>query len=545
MFSIKPKGEAVSHVAAIQTDTKESAEITLKIKIEELSSSIGDSFRSAKILVPANMLEQLKTNNPPVIDAHELLLEQGYQFIGYHGTSESNMEKIVINQFNPKYIGTSTGTERGYGFYVSWDRRLAEDYITENGEGKILRIYAKNLPVLRLGIHYKWGLIRTPGDPNGDLDIERTSRGTVDLELVLNPSIYKNLAAIPSAGLEQDKILEKKRYQWPAYSIDEELLKVLGTEQPYWFPPPPLKRQRSDVSGCTPLQKWVSFGNLHLTREQRYEKGLKYYHGIGCPRNMKKAKDWFLTIAEEHPGAQSKLADIYANGRDVTVDMQKAITFYEKADAGGDVVATFSLGYCYESGKGVARNIAKAKELYNSAQCRGYEGWSGYHKEFMNRNFSQNPESRRPHQLSPEEQYKKGLLYYHGDVVEKDMVQAEFFFRLAADGGHANANEKLGDIYENGRGVPTNVKMAIERYKFAENLGDVQAMFALGQCYEKGKGLTQDFEQALEYYTKAYNKGYEGYPGYYNNFIKNHPELISYLETRMSHRRFILGMQNT
>lgn len=489
--------------------------------------------------IPQAILERLKASAPPVGEAHTILLENDYEFIGYHGTTEEGLQKIIPNQFDPALIGTGIGTERGFGFYLSWDRRLAEDY-TEEGNGRILRIYVKDLLTLRLGIDYKWGLMRTPGDPNGELDIERISRGPVDLELVLSPIIYSKLAAIPSGGAELDTQLERGRRKWPAYSIDEQLLTVLGQEQTYWFPFIPRPRRNSDVSTWNTLQQWRQFGNKHLSEEARYQKGLKYYYGKGFPQNIEKAIDWFLSATEKHTGAQTMLADIYENGRGgVPIDMGKAVKFYHAAYEKEDAVAAFCLAYCYELGKGVPKDIAKANELFKFAKDRGYEGWSGYYSRFLQRNYPSNDKEKDFSTLSAQEQYAEGELFLLGEVVEQDIVKAKNLFELAASSRHPEAYERLAYIYRYGIGdFPVDKEKAIKFYTMAANLEYEVAMFLLGQCYELGDGISQDLEQALHYYTMAYEKGYEGYENYYNQFVKKHPELT--LESGMSHRRFVL-----
>jgi TPR repeat protein len=44
-------------------------------------------------------------------------------------------------------------------------------------------------------------------------------------------------------------------------------------------------------------------------------------------------------------------------------------------------------------------------------------------------------------------------LYYHGEGVEQDYVQAREWYRKAAEQGDATAQESLGILYERGLGV--------------------------------------------------------------------------------------------
>ena len=69
--------------------------------------------------------------------------------------------------------------------------------------------------------------------------------------------------------------------------------------------------------------------------------------------------------------AQSQLGCIYALGRGVRQDYQKARQWYEKAAAQGNADAQFFLGIIYENGYGVRKDLATAKEWYGRACDNG------------------------------------------------------------------------------------------------------------------------------------------------------------------------------
>ena len=69
--------------------------------------------------------------------------------------------------------------------------------------------------------------------------------------------------------------------------------------------------------------------------------------------------------------AQSDLAEIYAQGKDVERDYGLAIELYHKAAAQGEVDAQCSLGYMYEWGYGVKVNYELAIEWYKKAIAQG------------------------------------------------------------------------------------------------------------------------------------------------------------------------------
>ncbi|MCD8341341.1 MAG: sel1 repeat family protein, partial [Clostridiales bacterium] len=71
--------------------------------------------------------------------------------------------------------------------------------------------------------------------------------------------------------------------------------------------------------------------------------------------------------------AQYNLGLCYDNGRGVAMDKAKAVYWYEKAAQQGDASAQYNLGGCYYNGQGVARNRTKAKEWFQKAAAQGDE----------------------------------------------------------------------------------------------------------------------------------------------------------------------------
>lgn len=107
----------------------------------------------------------------------------------------------------------------------------------------------------------------------------------------------------------------------------------------------------------------------------------------------------------------------------------------------------------------------------------------------------------------PEAQFRLGIMYLHGQLVPKDVKQAEEWLRKAADQGHAYAQTNLGAIYSGGWGVPQDYKQSAEWHRKAADQGVSDAAYRLGLIYAEGKGVPQDYKQASEWYHKAADKG--------------------------------------
>ena len=70
-------------------------------------------------------------------------------------------------------------------------------------------------------------------------------------------------------------------------------------------------------------------------------------------------------------------------------------------------------------------------------------------------------------------------MYTNGYGVEKDIVQAVYWYRKAAEQGFAPAQSNLGYLYANGYGVEKDIVQAVYWYRKAAEQGDTRAKAAL------------------------------------------------------------------
>ncbi len=107
-----------------------------------------------------------------------------------------------------------------------------------------------------------------------------------------------------------------------------------------------------------------------------------------------------------------------------------------------------------------------------------------------------------------EEQFILGLRYEDGSGVKKDLKEAVRLYRLAADQGHAPAQNNLGACYQRGIGVDKDTQEAVRLYRLAANQEYAAAQKKLGFCYEKGIGVRKDLKEAVRLYRLAADQGY-------------------------------------
>ena len=100
-----------------------------------------------------------------------------------------------------------------------------------------------------------------------------------------------------------------------------------------------------------------------------------------------------------------------------------------------------------------------------------------------------------------------GDCYFYGQGVAKDYTEAVKWYRKAAEQGHSNAQNYLGDCYFYGQGVAKDYKLAMEWFQKSAAQNNLNAIRTIGFMYEKGMGVTQDYHIAKEWYQKAADKG--------------------------------------
>jgi uncharacterized protein len=120
-----------------------------------------------------------------------------------------------------------------------------------------------------------------------------------------------------------------------------------------------------------------------------------------------------LPLAEEElPEAQFYLGLMYAKGKGVPQDFQKAMHWYRLAADQGFAKAMSNLGGMYSKGHGVPKDYTQAIRWYEEAA----------------------------EQQLPEAQYNLGVMYKEGHGVARDLVSAHMWFNLSASQGHREAH---------------------------------------------------------------------------------------------------------
>ena len=108
---------------------------------------------------------------------------------------------------------------------------------------------------------------------------------------------------------------------------------------------------------------------------------------------------------------------MYENGRGVSRDYAKALTFYRKAADQGLASAEYNLGLMFDKGRGVQQDYAEAVRWYRKSANQG----------------------------NTRAQLNLGVKYAEGEGVPQDYVQAHLWFSLAATRSLSAADKETRD----------------------------------------------------------------------------------------------------
>lgn len=105
-------------------------------------------------------------------------------------------------------------------------------------------------------------------------------------------------------------------------------------------------------------------------------------------------------------------------------------------------------------------------------------------------------------------QLRLGTLYMNSDEIPHDYIKAKKWLLLADKQDKPGATNWLGYIYlKGGFGVKQNYSEAIKWFERTAKLGSFSGSYSLGEIYEKGEEVPQNNELAYFWYSIAVKQG--------------------------------------
>jgi TPR repeat protein len=183
---------------------------------------------------------------------------------------------------------------------------------------------------------------------------------------------------------------------------------------------------------------------------------------------------------QEHPEASARLGFLYAHGKGVPRNAQKALQLLQAGVNGGSSYACCELGVMLQGGIDVQRNDSRSLELLQQAHAAG------------NRKATS----------------ALGSMYMRGHGVKLNQRRAFEYFNQAFTSGEKipqDAANLMGAMYIHGQGVKEDTPRGLKLLEIAHAEGNPSASLCLGE-FQRTK--RRDFRKAGLYYDFAHWSGY-------------------------------------
>ena len=201
-----------------------------------------------------------------------------------------------------------------------------------------------------------------------------------------------------------------------------------------------------------------------------------------------------LTITKMPAQEIYQEAKSYFYGVGKPIDHAKAAQLFKKAADANNAKANTALGFMYETGQGVKKNLDSALLLYKKA-ARLKDG-NAY--------------------------LELSRIYYDDKLVPQDFALSAQYCRKGMELGNFPCQNRLAYFYFKGFGVQQDYASAFALYKPLVDKWDVNAMYFLGLCYRNGYGVEVNEVEARKWLEKA--ASYNDYQAIHELKVEKNPE---------------------
>lgn len=208
----------------------------------------------------------------------------------------------------------------------------------------------------------------------------------IDINKILTDCIRKEILLFLKQSAESGNVIDQYRfghYLRNSFYDDDDSLSMFG-----------YKYIDSEIDEGKGADYWLRKAALAGNGEAQYELGVMYYEGsihdegyddwCDIPEfEYNDAIFWLSKAANQgNAYALKALGDCYLQFNSISLgaayidgekDEKKAFSYYQKAYEEKCDEALLGLGYCYEVGAGVQKNLEKAYELYSLAHNKGFD----------------------------------------------------------------------------------------------------------------------------------------------------------------------------
>jgi Sel1 repeat len=204
--------------------------------------------------------------------------------------------------------------------------------------------------------------------------------------------------------------------------------------------------------------------------------------------------------------SQNNLGYAYQKGDGVPKDLEEGIKWYKKAAESGYPKSQSNLGNCYLAGRGIKKDTVEAVKWLEKAASQGY----------------------------PKAQYNLAHLYETGcGVLKQDSKKAGEWYLKASENGNSDAMNNLAGMYMRGEGVEQNLKEAVRWSEIGAKKGNELAQAFIGQLYLTTipDVIVKDRSKALYWLSRAAKQGLDGLDSF---LAEAEPQNKEEMEAKMS-----------
>lgn len=256
------------------------------------------------------------------------------------------------------------------------------------------------------------------------------------------------------------------------------------------------------------LEKKGDFEKAHKILNNRdtdpvamYLLGKYNYYGLGVNKNKETAFSWYQKSSGlGFPLASETLGIMYYNGETKKANDSIALILLKKAFDGGVMSSASKIGFVFQKGDIVKRNLDSATFWYKKVL--------NTNDKYAIYNMAVIDESKRDIE-STIAGYKKGAeanidvasqrlgeIYFKGIGLKADIDKAKIWFKKGCELNNAASCNFLGIIYLKQK----DSTKAYQLFKKGHELNDVQSTYNLALCLGEGIGNMVDIKQSLVFY---------------------------------------------
>ena len=216
---------------------------------------------------------------------------------------------------------------------------------------------------------------------------------------------------------------------------------------------------------------------------------LLFFEGQQSVKDTDKAKHLFDNWAAQSLEHTIEVAEWFYFGQGTAVNYEMALTYYQKAVAGGSDHAMNNLGEMYRLGNGVKQDYQKALALYRQSAKQG--------NIIAGHNI--------------------GEMHLFGQGLPQDFTKAKQMLTISANQGLSESQYLLGLMYQNGQGMPVDTTTANQWFNIAMGSRHSGAKYMFAQNLIAGNGLEKNLEKAHLLLTEAAEAGYQSAIDFFKN----------------------------